>query len=54
MVLGLAEELGAPFYDALYFFHARKLGLSLISEDKEFVEKGRYMGVETSTLSGML
>ncbi|GAI05268.1 unnamed protein product [marine sediment metagenome] len=54
MVLGLAEELGAPFYDASYFLHARELGRSLISEDRGLVEKGRYMGVETSTLSEMM
>ena len=53
-ILELAEEQDTAFYDASYFFHARELGLSLISEDKELVEKARQMGIVASTLSEML
>jgi predicted nucleic acid-binding protein len=49
-VLELAEEHSVTFYDASYLFHTRELGLPLVSEDKELIEKARKMGVKASTL----
>ncbi|MGC8593751.1 MAG: hypothetical protein ACP5LF_05660 [Nitrososphaeria archaeon] len=43
--VGLNEEIlvlaeGTTYYDAVYLFLSRKLGLQLISDDKDLVIKG--------------
>jgi len=50
-ILELAEEHSTTFYDASYLFHAWELGLPLISEEKELIEKARKTGIKASTLS---
>lgn len=53
-ILELAEETDATFYDASYLYHARELGLPLISEDRSIIEKARRMGITASTLREIL
>ncbi len=39
-VLVLSSKEGTTYYDAVYLFLSRKLGLQLISDDKDLVIKG--------------
>ena len=53
-ILELAEEQVTTFYDASYLYHARELGLPLVSEDRSIIEKARRMGITASTLREIL
>jgi len=45
-VLELANELGAPYYDASYIYFALRRGLPLVTEDAQMDKRGRSMGLD--------
>ena len=45
----LALELSLPFYDASYIHIARRMGLTLITDDVEMRDKTAKLGVKTLT-----
>ena len=45
----LALELSLPFYDASYIYIARRMGLTLITDDVEMRDKAAKLGVKTLT-----
>jgi len=40
-VIDTTEKLGLTFYDASYVFYAKKMGLTLITEDEKLIEKAK-------------
>ena len=45
----LALELSLPFYDASYIYIARRMGLTLLTDDVEMRDKAAKLGVKTLT-----
>ncbi len=50
----LATKLKLTFYDASYLYVAKKEGFTLITEDKELLEKAKHIKVETLTTDEFL
>jgi len=48
-VENLALELSLPFYDASYIYIARRMGLTLLTDDVEMRDKAAKLGVKTLT-----
>ena len=48
-VENLALELSLPFYDASYIHIARRMGLTLLTDDVEMRDKAAKLGVKTLT-----
>ena len=46
-VESLALELSLPFYDASYIYIARRMGLTLLTDDVEMRDKAAKLGVKT-------
>ena len=45
----LALELSLPFYDASYIYIAKRMGLTLLTDDVEMRDKAAKLGVKTLT-----
>lgn len=50
-VLDLAGNLRTTFYDASYLHAAKEMGVSLVTEDPQLVEKAHDLGLETRRLA---
>ena len=50
-VLELAKQVRATFYDASYLYTAKRMNLTLITEDMRMAANARTIGVETRMLT---
>ena len=53
-VMELAAELKLTFYDASYLYKAKSLGLALVTEDEDLMEKAKSADIETLTASALI
>jgi len=50
----LAAELELTFYDASYLYVANSCGLTLVTENEEFMDKAKRVNIKTITVSELL
>ena len=53
-VMKLAAQLDLTFYDASYLYLAKKIGMPLVTEDKELLEKAKNASVKALNVDDFL
>ena len=53
-VMKLAAQLDLTFYDASYLYLAKKIGMPLVTEDKELLEKAKNASVKALKVDDFL